>query len=768
MDQIPVGVAKAVLAQDVHDQRFEVFCCDLVGDIEGDVLVVPTSASWDRGRDGRSVGGQRRVLVCASLTPRLDPKVEDDLKKIIKSGIRFEKVYYCTSQPTSEHTLDGICAELRSLMPQGAEIEPLSGEQIARLSSVRPASMWKHYRAEVEDIWRNIVANDEAPEAQRHSLLLALATAGHENSTAIRRACYEAVILRALVASGGSATSNEIATRVSNDLGLGRPIPVGVITDNLGAMVKAGLAASGARWSITDAGRAAADEHAAEAAKQLLEGRRDVRVALEGSVGFKFSDTQFDAIWNAVEQKLAHLFLTQGYRIVALVSGIIAPAPSGSQAAEDHGLPFFVDELARTASATCGSASPIRGEVEQALRDLFAERTSIAYAWMTRVCAAYITVCTLGLEASSGARLRDAIAKTHLIYDTDIVLTLFGAGEPEHEAAESLTREWRRLGGTLLLARPVAEEAAYHAHIADRDFEEGQRFLRPEHLRVRFLKNVFTRSFGFLVEQGTRPGDWRRYIAQYQGDEPYDSSSVREILRDEYAFRDLPDASVEDEPARSAWTIFEREVDRRELNPKKRKEALDKARGDARLYGAMVTYAQALRGAGGGAAAILVTSSGRLQNIGSHFDADGTWTLSLAEATYLLSMIPGVTVGLSGLRALLFDGRLSIKRKEFDLLVLRTLHDAGYTFPDARRSGLVRSVRKALVKRAKDTGEKRLLPNNILQTARTDEDAKTVLTEAIADALDAVGGDTPADRENARLRERIRELEKQLAKRSGD
>ena len=81
-------------------------------------------------------------------------------------------------------------------------------------------------------------------------------------------------------------------------------------------------------------------------------------------------------------------------------------------------------------------------------------------------------VCALGLEESSGKRIRDTISRTHLVLDTDVVLELLGTGEPGNDSAETLVKEWRRHGGRVFFPEPVAEELAHHAWIADRERKE--------------------------------------------------------------------------------------------------------------------------------------------------------------------------------------------------------------------------------------------------------------------------------------------------------
>jgi hypothetical protein len=56
----------SALANESFSSRFEEYANSVVSAIEGGVVVVSTSTTWDLGRDGRGLQGSG-IFVCASL-----------------------------------------------------------------------------------------------------------------------------------------------------------------------------------------------------------------------------------------------------------------------------------------------------------------------------------------------------------------------------------------------------------------------------------------------------------------------------------------------------------------------------------------------------------------------------------------------------------------------------------------------------------------------------------------------------------------------------
>ena len=68
------AIAELILQTESNSYRFENFCLAVVGKHEG-VKYLPTSQSWDMGRDGRASGrglGTHANILCATLNAELD------------------------------------------------------------------------------------------------------------------------------------------------------------------------------------------------------------------------------------------------------------------------------------------------------------------------------------------------------------------------------------------------------------------------------------------------------------------------------------------------------------------------------------------------------------------------------------------------------------------------------------------------------------------------------------------------------------------------
>src|SRR2546422_2379535 len=114
------GILQALFNLEDNSSRFERVCLELCSRAEG-VQLVPTSRSWDRGRDARTVspggtGGEHELVLCATLSAGIDSKVEADLSRLSETT-RPQRLIYCSSQELSEHAIDKIETDIRKRFP---------------------------------------------------------------------------------------------------------------------------------------------------------------------------------------------------------------------------------------------------------------------------------------------------------------------------------------------------------------------------------------------------------------------------------------------------------------------------------------------------------------------------------------------------------------------------------------------------------------------------------------------------------------------------
>lgn len=97
---MPKAWVRQILDGEHDDGRFEQFANEIVRALEGRTIVA-TSASWDLGRDGRSVGPGSGIAVLTTLQSSIDKPIKDAkrIKGSAKGSSKPRRVYYVTSRP---------------------------------------------------------------------------------------------------------------------------------------------------------------------------------------------------------------------------------------------------------------------------------------------------------------------------------------------------------------------------------------------------------------------------------------------------------------------------------------------------------------------------------------------------------------------------------------------------------------------------------------------------------------------------------------------
>jgi hypothetical protein len=313
----------------------------------------------------------------------------------------------------------------------------------------------------------------------------------------------------------------------------------------------------------------------------------------------------------------------------------------------------------------------------------------------------------------------------------------------------------------------VLEEVAYHASIAQYDFDQVSHLLpgTPED-RLRIIENVFVRSFAeHMARGGTTSRQWGRFIQQYRGNTPYDWRPIASHLRAEHSVGTLPPRSAEYEPLELEVRNFMiRSAEDRGYTGK---TVRDKASRDARLYAQMVNYLQSVRATDPGATCLLVSSAHRLAEAEEAFQESGEQQIVVPISTvlHLLSMLPQVTLGLSAMKAFLFEERRPGFSSDLERTLLRLVRSSDQvSMPWAKRGALMREVRDRLIDDARQQGRKLAADASTLPLERVAllEENKPRTVQLLAEALDKVVVSTRVEDENARLRKENEALRGQL------
>src|SRR5262245_18764573 len=102
-------MAEWILSANMDPIRFESFCVDLFTELDS-LYYVPTSLSWDLGRDGRPIAMIAREdtpFICCSLRADVPEKIVEDLERL-QENAEVTALRFCSSQKVSEQGREGI------------------------------------------------------------------------------------------------------------------------------------------------------------------------------------------------------------------------------------------------------------------------------------------------------------------------------------------------------------------------------------------------------------------------------------------------------------------------------------------------------------------------------------------------------------------------------------------------------------------------------------------------------------------------------------
>ena len=127
--------AAPILEAETNSTRFENFCREVFEQIERRPLV-PTSTTYDRGRDARAMGaskGSHPAILCATLNRDIDAKVDRDLRRVAETS-EPDRIIYCSSQKLSEDKIDELSFEIRKIVPASCSVLLVGSIQLSNLA----------------------------------------------------------------------------------------------------------------------------------------------------------------------------------------------------------------------------------------------------------------------------------------------------------------------------------------------------------------------------------------------------------------------------------------------------------------------------------------------------------------------------------------------------------------------------------------------------------------------------------------------------------
>jgi hypothetical protein len=762
-------IAAAIIGQDRYSIRFEKFCNALIGQHEGGVAVLSTSESWDLGRDGRGQTRLGTIYTCCSLRDDVDEKAVADLTRLaanLKQGSC--RVYFCSSQPLSEKQCTDIGGRLSGVLGANATLVVYGRDHLAELSVRHPDALLQQYKAEHDNLTAVLRGGADSASAEEAGLRLALIASSGEDTAAIRREIYLAGI-RSVFRDRRPRTANEVATDLAAFLHLSRSIPTDIVNNYLLELDREGeITTSGNRFVVTRKAESTVDTLEQVAANKLLVGRQYIRERLEVAIGQHLSDEHFAVIWNVIQERITHHFYSRGQEIVTEISRLVEKG-SVTEEAQASVLPF-VEDLAKAVAATSSHAQQ-QEELHDAIRDLFTERAGPAFDWLVRLCFAFVGACSLGLESTVGAAITNMLKRITLVLDTDVVLSLLSEGEPDHQSVDAIVNRWRSLGGTCLVARPVLQEATYHAWIAENDYREiGHLLPGTEEDRIRYIDNAFVRGFAHNLALGkATPRQWGAYVAQFKGESGRDTRPIAAVLQADYGISEMRDRAFKEKYLERRVCSYLIEQVHKTAVGRDVHNRIDKAKRDARLYASLVSEIKLQRKSDPSAACLLVSSARRLVEAEKKFREirDTHIVIPIPMALYLISLVPQVSLGMGAMKAFLFDERVVRFSSDLERTLLRVVRASStVSMPFAKRGALMRAFRERAFEDARQMGmrAKTKAQRDEIEAAALEKSNLPRTMENLRNALDSVAATTSEERERQRLVARIAELERELAR----
>lgn len=753
--QIPDGTIRRILEDEPAPIRFEDFCSDLLTEVDG-IDYVGTSRSWDLARDGRSLpitAEGQCGYICCTTGKELGEKPRSDLTRMVQHACPAA-IYFCTTQLCSEDHLEAIEKTIRSIAPDVDKITVLGAYQLVPLIQRHPTPFQRRYAAELlehADFLSQTSCDPQHDEVL--GMQVALATQFDDNAQILRTQLIRRLVLRALT-DGTSRTVGAIAKAVSDSLRLPRIIHPEYFREALTELVGVGLIMETTGiFTISEAGHEAVADDQTAANSGVIRGKTAVRTAIEQLLETPIDEASFEQLWTHLLDEFANIFFAQGLKIIQAISSLTHDA-SPSTPRQTFG--ELLDGMRRRITQL-GVGGARSHAVAQAVVDLFSERDSEAFSWLTEIAVKYVNLCSLGLEPTAQQQVSSRLKDLNLVLDTDIVLSYLSEGERPHKAIQETLNRWRDIGGKVIVVPPVLEEATYHAWISEFEYKEVWRQLAsfaPEEM-PRYVKNAFVRAFFFAAKGRFEPTRWGYFISEYRGHDSTDTTKMHDILQDGgFTVEDdlQIDSGFADEVRKRIYEI--RGIAE---GTHIRKQVADKVNRDGQIVGYL--HASRSQKPSPHHTTVIVSSSPILQKAASGFsqqlgEPSPVWPIG--ALAYLVSLIPGVRLTLGVLRNCLFEeGQFDMMDRvtQFALRVIRQSdeYSIGYSQRTTLKKALGQQISKGAVQRGQRPSE---FVDDLMDAAPENREG---FAEVIAEAVDTFQA-SKTEKEVENLRQTIRDM----------
>jgi hypothetical protein len=338
---------------------------------------VPTSRSYDLGRDGRtsstSPSGQVGVICCTT-GEDIDRKSKDDIIRVLESITPVE-ILFCSThhECKSEKNLQRVENELRSIAPQVAGISAFGTIQLVALVQRHPNAFEHRYAAELIE-YQSFLGRETFRSAnmQTDSLRLALATQFQEDAQKLRSEVLTTALLFTL-SDQKQHTIERIAKSISDGLRLPRIIHQSYFRDSLNKLIKDGaVCVDNGLFSIRPEGQKLVRAREQRRDHSAKEGARLLQDEIETLLNRKFQGQEFSVVWKRIQDEFANLFFSNGLKVIRAIASLTA-GPALPEPSRNYGQ--ILADMQRNIAGAVGGG-PNAEEIAQAVRDVL-EDTSV-------------------------------------------------------------------------------------------------------------------------------------------------------------------------------------------------------------------------------------------------------------------------------------------------------------------------------------------------------------------------------------------------------
>lgn len=705
------GIVKVVLENDDSHIRFENFCLELFNKIEGTELV-PTSRSWDYGRDGRSIllsNTPIKPILCATLREDIDEKVKSDILRL-RETTQTNSIIYCSSKELSEKKCNSLEVKIKELYPGMQSVRIIGKIQFIGLIDRYDEIFRKYYAGEISNIEKTFLSPSSSPDLKEIGLRLVLCTQVGEDATKLRDEISKMLFLYNLNTSVNLSV-DQLSALVTAQLHLPKIISIHYVHEIIEHIKSEKLVTYRDNCiSITEKGKTYIECIPEDASLKLLEGRSAIREAIYKLSGHKLSDIQYGILWDTFQDGITELFYNHGLTLIRMVRSILIEniILSSSDYMNVH-----LTSLAERAISQFSDKEQA-SEVKQAIIDMFYEKDSPAFLWLSQICGTYVMMCSLGLEELSNQQIIRVLSTYHIIPDSDILISLLCEGENNHKEVERIIKGWIALGGEIILSIPVLEEVAHHAWISEFDYSHFGVNLNKvtDYDANHIIENAFVRAFRKVSISDTSPKMWIQYIQQYRGTSENDYSRVLSIIRAEFPIKllTLPSDDYKDVSNQIRKYLIKRMSEISHIPVENLDyRTLDKIERDCKLVTSVIFERNTRKTQGDFTTSCIISSAGILKELDYGFASlfgPPEMILPTAAIGFLLTLTPQVSMSFGTLRSILFDDVLTQRLTPAQLYAFRVISSSGqWNVPFARRGSLEHTLNDTLYQEARARGE---------------------------------------------------------------